>query len=78
MNKYKINISIIGLGYVGLPIAIEFSKKFNVIAYDTSVNRINELKNNHDSTQEIKEDVETLKNLMGIPTKSNTSTMKSE
>ena len=31
---YKKTICIIGLGYVGLPLAVEFSKKFSVIGYD--------------------------------------------
>ena len=50
----KINIAIIGLGYVGLPLAIEFGKKRPVIGYDTSTSRIEELKTNFDRNQEIK------------------------
>ena len=42
-------IGIIGLGYVGLPLALEFGKKFLVIGYDVNTNRIKELKNNFDS-----------------------------
>ncbi len=42
-------IGIIGLGYVGLPLALEFGKKFLVVGYDINKNRINELKNNFDS-----------------------------
>jgi len=41
-------VSIIGLGYVGLPLAIEFSKKCNVIGYDINLDRINDLKNGFD------------------------------
>ena len=37
-NQFK--IAIIGLGYVGLPLAIEFSKKFQVVAYDVNKKRI--------------------------------------
>ena len=33
-------IAIIGLGYVGLPLAIEFGKKFNVIGYDINKDRL--------------------------------------
>ena len=33
-------IAIIGLGYVGLPLAVEFSKKFNVIGYDINSKRL--------------------------------------
>ena len=46
-------IAIIGLGYVGLPLAIEFGKKRNVIGFDVNQDRINELKRNRDSTFEI-------------------------
>jgi len=46
------NIAIIGLGYVGLPLAIEFGKKYNVIGFDINKSRINELKNGIDSTLE--------------------------
>ena len=41
----KITISIIGLGYVGLPLAYEFAKKFNVIGYDTNTDKIQSLIN---------------------------------
>ena len=37
-------IIIIGLGYVGLPLAIEFAKKFQVLGFDISKSRVNELK----------------------------------
>ena len=46
-------IGIIGLGYVGLPLLIEFSKKFKVIGYDKNINRINSLKKNHDLNNEL-------------------------
>ncbi|MDB2567547.1 nucleotide sugar dehydrogenase [Flavobacteriaceae bacterium] len=46
-------IGIVGLGYVGLPLAIEFCKKFKVIGFDINKNRINELSNNIDKTNEI-------------------------
>ena len=45
-------IAIIGLGYVGLPLAIEFSKNFKVIGYDINNDRINELLDLKDSTNE--------------------------
>ena len=37
-------IAIIGLGYVGLPLAVEFGKKFEVIGFDINKDRINLLK----------------------------------
>ena len=54
MNFNKnIDIAVIGLGYVGLPVAVEFGKVFNVIGYDISLSRIAELKKGYDSTNEI-------------------------
>ena len=44
-------ICIIGLGYVGLPLAISFSKKFNVIGYDIDKSRIISLKHNMENLQ---------------------------
>ena len=46
-------IGIIGLGYVGLPLAVEFGKLFNVVGFDINVNRINELKSGFDRTKEV-------------------------
>ena len=45
-------IAIIGLGYVGLPLAVEFGKKRTIIGFDINQSRINELKNGIDSTLE--------------------------
>ncbi len=50
----KLNIAVIGLGYVGLPLALEFSKYFNTIGYDINKNRINELSKNFDKNNEVK------------------------
>ena len=50
------NISIIGLGYVGLPLAVEFSKKFNVIGFDINQIRISELQSGIDRTLEVPND----------------------
>jgi UDP-N-acetyl-D-galactosamine dehydrogenase len=49
-------IAIIGLGYVGLPLAVEFSRKYPVLGFDISEERINELKSGYDRTQEIPEE----------------------
>jgi UDP-N-acetyl-D-galactosamine dehydrogenase len=51
MNS-KQNIAIIGLGYVGLPLAVEFGKNFNVIGFDINKKRIEELNNGIDKTLE--------------------------
>ncbi|WP_404320045.1 nucleotide sugar dehydrogenase [Malaciobacter canalis] len=48
-------ICIIGLGYVGLPLAHAFSSKYEVVGYDINEARINELKNGFDRTQELNE-----------------------
>ncbi len=53
MNKKNIKLCIIGLGYVGLPLAVEFSKKRNVIGFDISNKRIRELKSFKDNTLEV-------------------------
>ena len=50
-------ITIIGLGYVGLPLAVAFSKKFKVIGFDIDQSRIQELEEGHDRTLEIKDDL---------------------
>ena len=47
-------IAVIGLGYVGLPLALEFGKKFNTIGFDINLSRIKELENFSDSTNEAK------------------------
>ncbi len=46
-------IGIIGLGYVGLPLAVEFGKKLDVIGFDINKGRIEELKKGHDRTLEV-------------------------
>lgn len=50
------NIAIIGLGYVGLPLAVEFGKKYNVIGFDIDKERISELRDGYDRTYESNED----------------------
>ena len=52
-NNNNYQISIIGLGYVGLPLAVAFSKYHPTIGYDINSNRVNELKQGKDSTLEI-------------------------
>lgn len=49
----NIKIGIIGLGYVGLPLAVEFAKKYKVIGFDINASRIDELKTGNDHTLEI-------------------------
>ena len=53
MLKNEINIAIIGQGYVGLPLAIEFGKHYRTHGFDIDCHRILELKAGNDSTLEI-------------------------
>jgi len=53
MNHHDLKLGIIGLGYVGLPLAVEFGRKRNVIGFDIKRERIDELKSGHDSTNEV-------------------------
>lgn len=50
------NISVVGLGYVGLPVAVAFGKKHRVIGFDVNKHRIQELTNGVDSTLEVAND----------------------
>ncbi|KIL47048.1 nucleotide sugar dehydrogenase [Jeotgalibacillus campisalis] len=49
----KRRVAVVGLGYVGLPVAVGFSRKYEVIGYDVNVSRINALKQGHDATGEL-------------------------
>ena len=54
LNKLsKLNLAVIGLGYVGLPLAVEFGRKRSVIGFDINQRRIDELKAGKDFTLEI-------------------------
>ena len=53
----KIKIGIIGLGYVGLPLARLFATKYPVVGFDIKSNRISELNSGLDSTLEIEKEV---------------------
>lgn len=53
MNK----IAVIGLGYVGLPLARLFATKYNVVGFDINQTRINELQNGHDVTLEVENEI---------------------
>jgi len=64
MNVSEKKIAIIGLGYVGLPLAIEFGKKFKVVGFDINQNRIDELNHLIDRTNEA--DLVGMKNAMEL------------
>ncbi len=46
----KESIVVIGLGYVGLPVAISMAKKFDCVGFDISQERVDELNGGHDRT----------------------------
>ena len=53
IKESEISIAIIGLGYVGLPLAVEFAKRYPVVGYDLNNERIGELKKGYDRTGEV-------------------------
>jgi UDP-N-acetyl-D-galactosamine dehydrogenase len=53
MNKHNRRISVVGLGYVGLPVAVEFGKSRQVIGFDINSIRIDELKQGVERTNEV-------------------------
>ncbi len=73
-NK-KIQLAIIGLGYVGLPLALEFAKKRSVIGFDINKDRIKELKNGFDRNLEFGK--KKLKNSKKLKFTSNINELKS-
>ncbi|MDR1755752.1 MAG: nucleotide sugar dehydrogenase [Culturomica sp.] len=60
----NIKIAVIGLGYVGLPLAIEFGKKYRVLGYDINAKRIRELQSGSDHTQEA--DLDSMKTAVSL------------
>ena len=50
-----VKIAVIGLGYVGLPLAVEFAKKFPVVGFDIATKRVKELNDGHDFTLEVED-----------------------
>ncbi|MNL02583.1 UDP-N-acetyl-D-glucosamine 6-dehydrogenase [compost metagenome] len=63
MSANKPDIAVIGLGYVGLPLAIEFAKQYNVLGFDIDTARVEELKANRDRTKEA--DLKALHHVLG-------------
>jgi UDP-N-acetyl-D-galactosamine dehydrogenase len=69
MNLLNKKIAIIGLGYVGLPLAIEFGKKYKVLGFDINKDRIQELTSGKDRTNEA--DLQGLSYVMNLTNKGN-------
>lgn len=55
LNIENSKVAIIGLGYVGLPLAVEFGKKFPTVGFDINQKRVDELNNGHDRTMEVED-----------------------
>ncbi len=53
LKKKEAKLAVIGLGYVGLPIALEFAKKFSVIGFDINEKRVEMMKRHEDPSQEL-------------------------
>ena len=51
-------VAVVGLGYVGLPLAIEFGKHFDTIGFDVSKAKVARLQHHNDVTGEVKRDYE--------------------
>ena len=64
INRKSKKLAVIGLGYVGLPLAVEFGKKYNTFGFDINKSRIEELTAGNDSTLEVtSEEISSSKNL---------------
>ena len=74
MNLTQANIAIIGLGYVGLPLAVEFGKHRKVLGFDINAARIAELQSGQDSTLEVTP--EDMKTAHGLNFSSNAEDLK--
>lgn len=53
MINWTHQVAVVGLGYVGLPLALEFAKKYPVVGFDIDDQRVDELQNGHDRTREV-------------------------
>ena len=69
MNNSDIKIAIIGLGYVGLPLAVEFGKKYPTLGFDINQQRVNELESGTDSTLEVSDEELAETSLLSFSTK---------
>ena len=57
MEKKEVKICVIGLGYVGLPLARLFSTKFETIGFDMNQKRVDALMQGHDATLEVSDEL---------------------
>lgn len=75
MKLNEVKLAIIGLGYVGLPLAVEFGKKRSVIGFDVNSKRIDDLRAGFDSTLEIT--LDELRNALHVRFTTNPDDLKS-
>jgi UDP-N-acetyl-D-galactosamine dehydrogenase len=66
LNESATKIGVIGLGYVGLPLAVEFGKHFITVGFDTNQKRVQELNLGYDNTEELGTDEIHLSNKLSI------------
>ena len=76
MNLEKVKIAVIGQGYVGLPLAIEFGKKYPTLGFDINLTRIDELKKGVDKKHYLhytrnSNEIELMKNIKSLIDKKN-------
>ncbi|HLR13554.1 MAG TPA: Vi polysaccharide biosynthesis UDP-N-acetylglucosamine C-6 dehydrogenase TviB [Burkholderiaceae bacterium] len=64
MQVHQLKLAVIGLGYVGLPLAVEFGKKRSVVGFDIAADRIQQLRSGEDRTREVES--EDLKQATGL------------
>ncbi|WP_025665456.1 nucleotide sugar dehydrogenase [Aquimarina megaterium] len=76
MDLDQNKIAIIGLGYVGLPLAVEFAKKYEVLGFDIDTNRVKELQSGYDHTLEVTD--EDLQEVLQIKLKNKGLTLSSD
>lgn len=57
LTKGTSPLAVVGLGYVGLPLTVAFSRYMTVLGFDISVRRIEELRKGHDRTNEVTDEV---------------------
>ena len=60
---HKYQVAVMGLGYVGLPLSLEFAKKYPVVGFDIDQKRVHELQNGFDRTKEV-DDVDLISNIV--------------
>lgn len=56
LSLQEVKLAVIGLGYVGLPLAVEFGKRRSVVGFDINQSRIDALQAGHDATLEVSDD----------------------